>query len=268
MKKTLLLSVIFVFSLFGISQDVLLEEYFNDSINLPSNWTTIDADGDTYNWRINTWETEIYAVSDSWLSGIGPLTPENYLVSPQISLAGLDGTLQLRYTIQVANMEWPAETYKVAVSTTGNQAEDFTNILITETTDTTMYYIWVERLLDLTEFIGDSIYITWCHFDTYDMYKLLLDSIQLTYTPNTGIDISSGKELSVYPNPAREKLFIKGDLNNSALMFYSADGRLVYSGEAESNEKMIDLTGYTEGLYFLNVETNKGLITRKVSIIR
>ncbi|MBM3435569.1 MAG: hypothetical protein FJY07_05045, partial [Bacteroidetes bacterium] len=195
MKKALLSTLMSIFCMLGFSQTILLEEYFNDSINLPVTWTTIDQDGDGYNWRINTWETEIYAVSDSWLSGVGPLTPENYLVSPQVSLAGLDGTVQLRYTIQIANMEWPAETYKVAVSTTGNQVEDFTNILLTETTDTTMYYIWVERILDLTDFIGDDIYITWCHFDTYDMYKLLLDSIQLTYTPNTGIDIAGGENL-------------------------------------------------------------------------
>jgi hypothetical protein len=267
MKKTLLIIALSIFSLIGFSQVVLLDEYFNDSINLPSTWTTIDQDGDGYNWRINTWETEIYTVSDSWYDDT-PLTPENYLVSPQISLAGLDGTINLRYTIQVADEEYFAETYKVAVSTTGNQTEDFTNILFTETTTLEEYYIWVERELDLTEFIGEDIYITWCHFDTYDMYKLLLDSIQLTYTPNTGIDLATGVNVGVYPNPAKEKLIVKGDLQNSDLKLYRSDGRMVFSCEMGSNEKIIDLTGFTEGLYILNVETDKGIITRKVSIIR
>jgi hypothetical protein len=270
MKKTLLFFTMLVISSLGFSQTYLLQEFFNDTVNLPANFTTIDQDGDGYNWRINTWDGgdvfESYAVSDSWMSEPGPLTPENYLVTPKISLVGLSGTVKVRYTVQVASFDYPADKYKVVVSTTGNQVDDFTHVVFTEVMDTNAYYVWVDRYVDLTSFIGDSIYLSWCHFDCTDMYKLLLDSIQVIYEPNDGIGENQGINAMVYPNPASNNVTVSGDFMNARLELVADDGRVVYFAENRSQKAVINVASLEKGMYLLRIQSSKGISTRKVAV--
>ncbi len=273
MKKFLPIVLILLISKVGFGQTYLLEEFFNDSINFPpASWTIVDQDDDGYNWRINTWDngsfTEIYAVSDSWLSGgVGALTPENYLISPQIDLTGLVGEVKVRYTVQVANIDYPAEKYKLAVSTTGNQVADFINVVLTETLDTNVYYVWKERIVDLTQFIGQHVYLTWCHFDCTDEYKFLLDSIQVYNILNPGIENPSlNAMIQVYPNPVSRTLTISGDYTNARLLLSGVDGREVFAITDQNRVSKIDVSEFESGIYFLRIETPKGIVIKKVAI--
>ena len=269
MKKTLLLVTLITLSTLGFSQTMLLEEYFNDPVNIPATWTTIDQDADGYNWYVDTYETEIYLVSASWYDDI-VLTPENYLVTPQINLAGLTGTVKMRYTIQVADAEYFAEHYKVAVSTTGNGVADFTDIVFEETCTADDYYevppFWHERIVDLTSYVGQNIYLTFCHYNCTDQYKLLLDSVQVFNTVSVNVNNRDLINLTVYPNPASEKVFINGEFENSRISLISADGRQVYSAENVSRQTYINVSNMERGLYILQLETSRGVVTRKLAI--
>ncbi len=275
MKKLLLFIALLTISTLGNSQTYLLQEFFNDSINFPPpSWTMIDADGDGYNWRVNTWTNdtsgviEVYAVSDSWLGGgVGALHPENYLISPQIDLTGLaDYSVSVRYTVQAADDPYYAETYKLALSTTGNQVADFTRILFMETLTINEYYVWKGRTIDLTPFVGQKIYLTWCHFDCTDQYKLLLDSIQVSKSPIPGMIEHPALNVMVYPNPASSKLVVTGDYKDARMVLCSADGRIVYSAENQSQQASINVSSFDRGIYILRIETSKGIITRKVTL--
>ncbi|KAF0199496.1 MAG: fpp2 [Bacteroidetes bacterium] len=269
MKKTLLIISLLTLSLLGFSQNMLLEEYFNDPVNIPATWTTVDQDGDGHNWYVDTYDAEIYVVSESWVDDI-VLTPENYLTSPQINLAGLVGTVKLRYTMQVADEEYFAEHYKVAVSTTGNAVQDFTNIVFEETCTANDYYevppYWHERIVDLTPFIGQSIYLTFCHYNCTDMYKLLLDSVQVYNLDNVGVSKLNLINLTVYPNPATEKVYVNGDFDNARISLYSPDGRQVYVADKQSRQTYINVSQFERGMYLLQMETSKGIVSRKLAI--
>lgn len=269
MKKSILFIALFTFSMIGFGQTMLLEEYFNDPVNIPPTWTTVDQDGDGNNWRINTYEEEIYIVSDSWYDDT-PLTPENYLISPQIDLAGLTGTVKLRYTVQVADEDYFAEHYKVAVSTTGNAVADFTNIVWEETCTANDYYeippYWHPRLIDLTPFVGQQIYLTICHYDCEDQYKILFDSIQVYNEVNVGVQSNELFKLTVYPNPSTDKVFVNGEYNDARISLISADGRIVYTSEKENGYSSINVAQFERGLYILRLETSKGIVTRKLAL--
>lgn len=194
MKKSLLFIFLLAFCLPGFSQSFLFEEYFDGGI-LPNTWANIDQDGDGLSWYADTWDgnpnvtLESYVVSASYDKNHTPkaLTPENYLVSPKIDLTGLHGTVSLRYTIQVGDDVDFAEHYKVAVSTTGNTVADFTNNVKEETCTVDDYYdtypYWHPRTIDLTPFIGQKIYLSFCHYNCTNMLKFYLDSVQVSYTP-------------------------------------------------------------------------------------
>lgn len=248
---------------------MLLEEYFSDPENIPATWTTIDQDGDGNDWYMDYYGDEIYIVSRSYKSGAS-LTPENYLITPQINLTGLIGTVKLRYTMQVGDDEDFAEHYKVAVSTTGNAVADFTNIVFEETCTANDYYevppYWHPRLIDLTPFVGQEIYLTICHYDCEGMYKIMFDSIQVYNEVNVGVQMSDLFELTVYPNPSTDKVFINGEYDNARISLISADGRIVYVSEKENRYSNINVSQFERGMYVLKIETSKGIVTRKLAL--
>lgn len=267
MKKLLLLIVLAALAFGARSQTYLLEEFFNDTLNLPATFTTIDFDGDGNDWRINTWETESYAVSDSWRNG-SPLTPENYLITPQLNLTGLNGTVKVRYTVQVADESYFAEKYKVAVSTTGNQAADFTNVLFTEVLTLNEYYVWKPREVDLTQFIGNNIYLTWCHFDCTDQYKFLLDSIQVMYYPNVGINDNAPEKAMVYNDQISQKLYISGDYQQADISVFNTAGQEVMKVANQNERTVVSTSILKPDVYIVRIQTSKGIITRKVAIVK
>ena len=155
-----------------------VEEGFEGGAVPPECWSMIDADGDGNNWF--PLENEDFANSGSFSAGSaswdffeGPLTPDNYLVSPQLSV-GTDESLS--YFISAIDTNFFAEQYQVLVSTTGNEIADFTDELITETLEGPDQ---IERSFDLSEYEGEEIYITWRHFGVTDFNVITLDDVIL-----------------------------------------------------------------------------------------
>lgn len=270
MKKFLFFIFAFVFSCPVFSQVFLLQEFFDGSSTLPATWTTIDQDGDGHNWHVFRFDAIGYAVSDSWMAGnIGALMPDNYLVSPQINLNGFSGTIKLRYTIQIPDPDFFAEHYKVAVSVTDNEASDFTNIVKEETCTADDYYeiypFWHQRIVDLTPFIGQKIYLAWVHYNC-TQYQLLLDSIQVSYSTDVPVANLTQAGLRVYPNPANERLTVTGDFINAKIQLYNMDGRLVYQTNKANKVISINVTDIESGVYMLKIKTQNDLITQKVNV--
>lgn len=76
----------------------VLSENF-ESGNAPENWENVDRDGDGYDWILreengsdknsNPYYNGTYAVSSaSFINDIGPLTPDNWLIIPNVELGG------------------------------------------------------------------------------------------------------------------------------------------------------------------------------------
>ncbi|GEM_PF-3671059 len=80
------------------------------------------------------------------------------------------------------------------------------------------------------------------------------------------------EEVSIYPNPASHRLTV--DMSDSParvanLMLVDLKGNTVWSTEAVSEKIVkINLERYTEGIYLLFVETEKGSVIKKVSVQR
>ena len=159
---------------------------FEDGIG---DWTTIDADGDGFGWNhhINTGSGNYSThsgdgcmVSASYDSNTQTaLTPDNYLVSPQIDLVG-----SISFWACAQDGDWAAEHFGVAVSTTGNtNASDFTTIQEWTMTaksgnrDSGAYYFYT---VDLSAYAGQTGYVAIRHFDCTDMFYLNVDDIVIT----------------------------------------------------------------------------------------
>ena len=171
--------------------EVLAEIDFEDSDM--GGWTTIDADGDGYDWVLGSACDGIYlnggslagtghnasqdlVTSGSYSNISGVLTPDNYLVSPQIALGG---TISFYATAQ--NTNWNAEHFGVAVSTSGNtDASDFTTIQEWTYGAAKAQDEWVKYTVDLSAYAGQTGYVAIRHFGCSDEFLLDVDDIVIT----------------------------------------------------------------------------------------
>ena len=180
--------------------------FFEDFENgLPSGWTTIDNDGDGYDWHSESNYSSSFChsgngimVSASYIyednTNIA-LTPDNWLITPLLDLQGT-----MKVWIRAYHTNYAQEHFAIYLSTTGNSVSEFTTVLVPETTLTnTVYHAYTA---DLSAYAGQQGYIAIRHFNCTDMYELLVDDFGLFENPNetggweTLIDIGSGYTLT------------------------------------------------------------------------
>ena len=169
-------------------------------------WTTIDADGDGYSWvyarEVSSWFYSLDSnngesvVSASYINGVGPLNPDNWLVSPAITVP--EGQ-QLHYFVRPEDADYGMEHYAVYVSTSPKSFGEDT--LVFEETLPGGMDAFEARTIDLTKYAGKTVYVAFRHFDCTDEYWLVLD----------GIGLSKKGFVPVVPEPGPAVLRIHGD---------------------------------------------------------
>ena len=151
-------------------------------------WTTIDADGDGYNWVLGSAEGGVYiseqasmvgqghspldlVASGSYSNITGVLHPDNYLVSPKVQLGG-----KITFWAKGQDANYAAETFGVAVSTTDNiNPESFTMVGEKKTSTAE----WVQYEFSLSDYAGQEGYVAIRHYDISDMFVLNVDDIEI-----------------------------------------------------------------------------------------
>ena len=163
-------------------------EFSSDA--LENGWTSVDQDGDGYNWFVYGNEAvgdvvshsgEYAIASASWRSGAGALTPNNWLISPAIDLTSQTGTIMASYFIKGQDPGWYGEHYKVCVSTSADVAS-FSTILFEETIPQAD---WNERSIDLSAYAGQTIYIAFVHYNITNMFYIVLDDFTVYTNQST-----------------------------------------------------------------------------------
>ena len=177
-----------------VSVEAILYDFDNGSLQ---GWTNIDADNDGYTWvssmtpaPYHSSDTDLtgtghdssaqFVISGSYANGIGQaLYPDNYLVSPQITLGG-----SISFWACPQDASYPAEVFGVAVSTTGNtDADDFETIqqwtmtaLPTTRSGNRAQGAWQLFTVDLSAYSGQG-YVAIRHFNCTDQFVLNVDDI-------------------------------------------------------------------------------------------
>lgn len=207
---------------------------------IPSEWETIDADGDGNNWKrasvgmsgynITPHSGSDFVYSESYNSTSGALTPDNYLVSPLVSI-GSSSTFSFWAAAQDAS--WASEHFGVAVSTTSQtSASAFTTIMEwTMTAKTTSKSsrgtnemgTYHKYTVNLSAYAGQYIYIAIRHFNCTDMFYLDVDDVELSTSGGSGGQTYSYTFESNWENWTT--IDADGD-GNAWGRFYSSDGNI------------------------------------------
>lgn len=92
--------------------------------------------------------------------------------------------------------------------------------------------------------------------------------VNITVT-GTGIDESNPKvNVDVYPNPFADFIRIDCEKVMKSISIYSTSGQMVFSSDLEDNLTEINTASFNEGIYFVQIRTGEGLITKKVLLRR
>jgi hypothetical protein len=174
--------------------------YFFESFegeNLPTGWTTIDANSDGNCWTVGhatTHSGSNGAANFSYIYGETGTTPDDYLISP---LLDLQGTLRV-WLSGITNSNYE-EYFSIYVSTTGNTVSDFTSTTPVCRGTTTNQY--VEYTADLSSYAGQQGYIAIRHHNCSDQRYLYVDDFGLYGSENW---------VSVSPNPTDATASLSG----------------------------------------------------------
>ena len=74
----------------------------------------------------------------------------------------------------------------------------------------------------------------------------------------------SNQRISIYPNPASNRVQIQSEMELRAVELYDVQGRLLLTKEAQGKQAVIDISAQNAGLYLLKVVSDKGSVLKKI----
>ena len=80
---------------------------------------------------------------------------------------------------------------------------------------------------------------------------------------NTGIDEVSNDAIQIYPNPVKDQLTINnGELKIINVEIVDITGKIISTFNSQLST--INVSSLQQGIYFVKIETDKGIVTRKI----
>ena len=223
------------------------EDFENNGIGC---WTTIDADGDGYNWESHT-AYDFSHTGYSYIRSIGDGLTDNWIISPKFHLPNLS-----------AQISWwersfgGHEHYGLYISTTGTNPENFTLLWEGEPQSYTSY---TQRSMLLNPYCGQDVYLAFRHFVSENQWSLLLDDIVVDGT--VGVEDHEMMQVSVWPNPTTGLVNISSTEPVKTVEVYNVQGALVKSVSGEST---LDLRNQPVGVYMVRVTTESTTSVQRV----
>ena len=243
-------------------------------------WTVRDADGDNNYWGFydfganpsqtlnTTLNTALnaqgrVAISSSW-SG-SALTPDNYLISPAISLANIptnSNSVSLSFKVGSTQSStlYVADYLSVYVvsDTTSNSVINATtpvhSAVLSQVGVSTFTY-------DISAHGGQTIYLVFRHHNCTNQGDLILDDISVVKAAGVGLT-ENGLVEKIYPNPVNNVLTVELNDVISKISITGIDGKLIEQKEVNSKVVTIDATNYSNGTYVYAIESMSGKIYR------
>ena len=247
---------------FSLAQDTLLYQDFSAGV-FPAGWSNINNDGHTVN-------SAVADFADPWVVVEDPQDASNYVVGSTSYFEPVDRADRWLITPEVTLGEsgnfisWygrshdPSfpDSYKVLISTTGDALSDFQDTLVIVTDE---FPTGNSRSFEIDEKFADSTIRFAFVNNTFNGFKLYLDSIYIRSGDPLNTNDFQIEELTIYPNPSSEVVNIKSPKGVESFELYNYAGVLVKS---EVNTNTFHVGDLGKGIYFLNVKLKNGVLVR------
>ena len=147
--------------------------------------------------------------------------------------------------------------------------DTFGNELLLLTGSTMMPGVWEEKVFDLSALAGfpNVARFVFLHRPGLpEARSIYLDNWRLE-SPDGVVDVAGAGRFRVLPNPASEVLRLEGE-PGSRWSVLDAMGREVMQGTTRSDVEAVDVSGWAEGVYFVQWTWGAGIRTERVVVGR
>lgn len=125
--------------------------------------------------------------------------------------------------------------------------------------------------IDLSQYQGGNIRLRWRgHNNGTDIltFSWFIDNVKVVATDTTTVSVGEMNldEIKVYPNPAKDMVHIESSSTIQSMALYGIKGEMIENRSVDSKEMELHLEGYSEGIYFLRLVTDEGVITKKLVV--
>ncbi|HEX7412678.1 MAG TPA: T9SS type A sorting domain-containing protein [Bacteroidia bacterium] len=126
-----------------------------------------------------------------------------------------------------------------------------------------------EQYITIGNFMRDSLSDT-LHISTLsigDSYYYI-DDVSVIDVATIGIkqETIANYQLSVYPNPTNDILQVVCNLENAELTITDVLGNVLMQQKMETKTTSIDVSNLSESIYFIQVKTKEGVLTKKIVV--
>lgn len=127
--------------------------------------------------------------------------------------------------------------------------------------------------------VNELIYVTITDYNTFGEGKVYdlegnhiasfdatisAEAMAIHYVDETAVTDISNAQIQVYPNPTTSLINIESNQKIEAVSVYNELGVMVYSTLQENERFSIDLSNLKTGFYFVRIESDASIITKKV----
>ncbi|WP_282038445.1 sulfatase-like hydrolase/transferase [Saccharicrinis aurantiacus] len=128
---------------------------------------------------------------------------------------------------------------------------------------------WQDLVFDMGEYNDcGKIFIQPDHSTDWGSYTTYVDDIILNNDPHsrelmpTGIDVADANNLSVYPNPANNRLYID-NIEYKNVQIVDVKGKVIKHVSYQTAQSGIDVSDLNIGYYFVRISQDKQVLVRK-----
>tara|TARA_B100000424_G_scaffold252937_1_gene229695 strand:- start:2681 stop:4351 length:1671 start_codon:yes stop_codon:yes gene_type:complete len=231
---------------------------FNDPVAWTSCQTFNDNDGDGNFWFYQAFDADtadLSANSASYINGVGPLTPDNWVIMGPIDLTNHTDAL-LEWEVRGFDANWCNENYSVYVGSSNNYSDLLgSSVSYTETISGDACGSWANRSLDISAATGDLVYIGLRHHGVTDMYILNIDNVSVTSSTMSNEDFTLDNIEYTF-NQDTNILRITSTEVLSNIQIYNMLGQEVLNNKLNQTSESVDLSDLSSAVYIVNIEGN------------
>ena len=181
---------------------------------------------------------------------------DNWLISPVIAMPE-NSSYDIVWKVMPYTTEYPGDHYGVYVINENNEE----TLLFEETLDSTMAD-FQQRNVTIPSSVTGNFRIAFRHFNSEGGYVIILDDIQISTTGTIGINEVNSANAVIYPNPAENKVTVKGE-GIVNVQIFDANGRNVLTSNCAGQ---LDISNLSTGVYMVRIISNNGVTTKKLTV--
>lgn len=224
------------------------------------NWKTIDGNEDGESWFIGN--STLLAHEGSGVAALNSndsIALNDWFISTCINLT--QGYYIISYWYRTQDAQHP-ENLKIAYGSE-QSAAGMTNVLNDHPGITNNTYVKGQSIFSVAT--TGTYYFGIHGYSEANSNRLLVDDISIEVSTDiTETNLTS----KIYPNPAKNNIRVESNQIIKMIRILNVLGQEVYSKTLSNYGTEVNVSNFHSGIYFVNIETNKGVTTQRISVIK